>query len=260
MNKVFNLYAKYYDLLYKDKDYFGESLYISKLIERFRPNSKSILDLGCGTGRHDIIFAENGFQVTGVELSERMIEQANFNKSKAGFISDLNFIHHDIRNLKLNKKFDIVISLFHVISYQSSNSDLKKAILTAKEHLKEDGLFIFDFWYGPAVLTERPEKRFKLLEDEEIKVERFADPVLRINDNIVDVNYTVNIFDKAKMIQNEIQETHSMRYLFIPEIKILLDEMNMGVIHFEEWMTSEIPDENSWSALVIAGNRSKTNL
>lgn len=260
MNKVFDIYAKYYDLLYRDKDYYGEALYINNLIERFRPNSKSILDLGSGTGRHDIIFSENGFDVTGIELADKMIEKARENVNKVNKDLKLKFIQSDIKNLHLNKNFDIVVSLFHVMSYQTSNSDLKKTLATVKSHLNEDGLFIFDFWYGPGVLTLKPDKRMKFLEDEEIIVERFAEPVTRINENIVDVNYTIQIIDKEKGFKNEIKETHSMRYLFIPELKVLLDEVNMGIIHFEEWMTGTKPDENCWSVLIIAGNKSKTKL
>jgi len=256
MTKVFDLYAKYYDLLYKEKDYFREAQYINTLIEKFRPNSKSILDLGCGTGRHDIIFAENGFEVTGVEQSDKMLEKAMVNKQNSKSYLNLEFVKSDIRNIKLNKKFDVVFSLFHVMSYQTTNKDLKMTLATVKEHLKEDGIFIFDFWYGPAVFTERPEKRVKVLEDEEIKVERIADPVLKLNDNIVDVNYSVYVTDKFTGDKNEILETHSMRYFFIPELKLLLDELNMGIINYEEWLTGHKLNEKSWSAVVIAGNKS----
>lgn len=255
-NKVFDLYAKYYDLLYKDKDYFGESEYVNRLIEKFRPSSKRILDLGCGTGRHDIIFAENGYDVTGVEMAEAMIEKANYNLSKKKSHLNVEFVKSDIRNMRLSGKYDVIISLFHVISYQTTNRDLRMAFTTVKEHLKEDGIFIFDFWYGPAVLSEKPECRIKKLEDDEIIVQRFAEPVLKINENVVDVNYSVNVVDKTDGVKKEIFETHSMRYLFIPEIKILLNQLNMGVIHFEEWMTGSKLTEKSWSAVIIAGNKS----
>lgn len=256
LNKVFDLYGKYYDLLYRDKDYYGESLYLNMLIEKFRPNSKSILDLGCGTGKHDIIFAENGFNVTGVELSENMIRKAQMNQEKNKQYLKLDFVCKDIRNLKLNKKFDIVFSLFHVMSYQTTNRDLRMTFSTAKEHLKDDGLFIFDFWYGPAVLNERPERRVKLLEDDELKIERFAEPVLKVNENTVDVKYEVYVENKVDKTKKEIFETHSMRYLFIPEIKLFLSEINMGIVHFEEWMTGSKLTDSSWSAVVLAGNKS----
>ena len=62
---------------------------------------------------------------------------------------------------------------------------------TAFTHLVRSGLFIFDFWYGPAVLAQRPEVRVKHLEDEIIEVTRTADPTLHLNENVVDVNYSV---------------------------------------------------------------------
>ena len=43
------------------------------------------------------------------------------------------------------KKYDVVISLFHVMSYQNNNEKILKAFSTAKKHLKANGIFIFDF-------------------------------------------------------------------------------------------------------------------
>ena len=79
MMDVFNLYARYYNLLYKEKDYAGEAEYVHKLIQKYQPGAKSILDLGCGTGRHDILLAEKGYSVTGVDRSEEMLAVANSN-------------------------------------------------------------------------------------------------------------------------------------------------------------------------------------
>ena len=74
--KVFNAYAKYYDLLYKNKDYNKEADYISRFIKKYKPDTKTILDLGCGTGRHDLHLSVKGFDITGVELSEDMYSAA----------------------------------------------------------------------------------------------------------------------------------------------------------------------------------------
>ena len=49
---------------------------------------------------------------------------------------------------------------------------------TAAKHLKPNGVFIFDFWYGPGVLTDPPVVRLKRLENEEIEVLRIAEPVM----------------------------------------------------------------------------------
>ncbi|MGO8176209.1 SAM-dependent methyltransferase, partial [Rhizobium ruizarguesonis] len=62
---------------------------------------------------------------------------------------------------------------------------------TVSNHLEDGGIFIFDFWYGPAVLWQRPSTRVKRLENDEISVVRVAESVVHDAENIVDVNYTI---------------------------------------------------------------------
>lgn len=249
------MYAKYYDLLYKDKNYPEESEYIEKFIRRYNSGAKKILDLGCGTGKHDFIFADKGFDVTGVELSDRMIDEANLNKKNSH--KNLNFYQGDIRNITLNEKFDVIISLFHVMSYQNTNEDLTSTLKTVKDHLNEGGIFLFDFWYGPAVISERPEERLKKLEDEEVYIERFAKPEIYVNENLVGVSYKVFVTEKRDNSISEINELHTMRYLFIPELKLLLNNAGMKLLLFEEWMTGRVPDDKSWSVFAAASKISE---
>src|SRR6478609_3000816 len=73
---VFGAYSQYYDLLYKDKDYLGEASYVRSLIEQHYPGARSVLDLGCGTGRHALLLAESGYSITGVDRSAEMLSAA----------------------------------------------------------------------------------------------------------------------------------------------------------------------------------------
>ena len=75
MQKNFDAYGKYYDLLYSDKDYEAEAKYVLDLLRKENPKQDSLLELGCGTGRHATLFAQSGLEVTGVERSERMLEE-----------------------------------------------------------------------------------------------------------------------------------------------------------------------------------------
>lgn len=71
--------------------------------------SGKILDLGCGTGRHAIEFAKRGFQVTGVDFSPKMLEQA---KKKAEALNlDIQWELADVRNLALDEVFDAAFCL-----------------------------------------------------------------------------------------------------------------------------------------------------
>jgi SAM-dependent methyltransferase len=258
---VFGAYSRYYDLLYKNKDYAGEAEYVRKLIAEHHPKAKSVLDLGCGTGKHALLLAEHGYQLTGVDLSSEMLAAANAQLAEAtpdkaarwassGAAPE--FVRGDIRTARIGKKFDVVVSLFHVMSYQSTNVDLKAALATAREHLAPGGLFVFDCWYGPAVLTERPEVRIRRLEDERVAVTRLAEPVLYPNQNLVDVNYHVFVKDKSTGALEELRETHTMRYLFAPEVELLLEEAGLRLVKSEEFLTSGPLTFQSWTAVFVA--------
>ncbi len=250
---VFGNYARYYNLLYRDKDYAGEAQFIHQLLQTHAPNATSILDLGCGTGAHAILLAEQGYQVHGVDLSANMLQQANeqCTQLSADLQARLRFSQADIRQVRIDQCFDVVLSLFHVISYQVTNEDLLAAFKTVKQHLKPGGILIFDAWYGPAVLTHRPTVRVKRMEDEEIQVTRIAEPTLYPNENWVDVNYHIFIRDKKNDIVEELQETHRIRYLFKPEIEFFLRQVDMMPLSWQEWISDRSAGFDSWNVYWI---------
>ncbi|MDB5261501.1 MAG: Methyltransferase type 11 [Adhaeribacter sp.] len=239
---AFDYYAAYYDLLYKDKDYAGEVDYLLFLINKYTLSAQKILNLGCGTGKHDYLLAERGFQVEGIDLSAKMIAKANQYKSSENI--SLKFYQGDLREIRLYRLFDVVTALFHVINYQISNADLMATFKTAQVHLKPGGIFIFDSWYGPGVLTDKPQRRLKEMEDESITVVRLAEPVLHYNQNMVNVNYTLQIKNKVFQSCQEIKEQHRMRYLFYPEIEMMATLNGFEVVNFETWLTGEPPGLN----------------
>lgn len=243
---VFNEYARYYDLLYRDKDYRGEADYVHRLIQQHRPGAKTILNLGCGSGRHDRSLAERGYKIVGIDISEEMLTAA---RKAANNGESPEYLLGDIRSFRSEQRFDAVIALFHVMSYQSTNEDLLAAFKTAHVHLKQDGLFLFDCWYGPGVLTDRPVVRVKSLEDKSLKITRIANPVMNASSNLVDVNYQIFIENRESKHIAEIRETHRMRYLFEPEVRELLAQAGFTTTSAEEWLSSAPLDFTSWSAV-----------
>jgi SAM-dependent methyltransferase len=251
-NPVFGTYARYYNLLYKDKVYPAESRYIHELIQKHCPGARTVLNLGCGTGNHDFELAKFGYDINGVDMSAEMLSAANTRLAKLGAVMpSVCFQQGDIRTVRLNKTFDVVLSLFHVMSYQSTNDDLQSAIATAKEHLAPGGFFVFDCWYGPAVLSDPPVVRVKRLEDESIQVVRIAEPVMHPNENVVDVNYQVMITEKSTGAVEQLVETHRMRYFFIPELELFLRNAGLRIITDSEWMTGNCPDLTTWGVCFV---------
>ena len=249
MNQFKNLYSQYYDLFYSDKDYKGEVEYVDNLIKKSSKGAKTILDLGCGTGKHAELFCDRGYTVHGVDLSKDMLKVAN--DRRLGKEENLKFTHSDICDLNLKQNFDIVMSLFHVISYQNSNIELISVFEVVNKHLNKGGLFIFDFWYGPAVLTDLPTNRVKRFENNNIKVTRIAEPLLQPQENIVDVNYDVFITDKKTKEVIQKQEVHKMRYLFDTELELICNKVGLTVLKKYEWMSDKSPSFNSWNTVWV---------
>ena len=252
MSQFGELYSQYYDLLYNDKDYHKEIEYINKLIKENSDNAQSILDMGCGTGKHAELLCNKGYTVHGIDLSSDMLEIAE--ERRKGKRDKLNFTHSSIQELNLGEKFDVVVSLFHVMSYQNTNGELLDALKVTKSHLKDGGVFIFDFWYGPAVLTDLPTNRVKRLENDFIKVTRIAEPILHAKENVVDVNYDVFIEDCHSNAIVEKRELHKMRYFFDAELEAMCKMIGFSIEKKYEWMNNQDPSFNSWNVVWVVKN------
>ena len=251
---VFGESARYYDSIYADKDYAAEVAYVDRLIQRYARGARSVLDLGCGTGRHAIEFVERGYSVLGIDRSCNMLNQAQARKEQLSpWLRDrLAFEHQDIRQLLLDRRFDCVLALFHVVSYQNSNQDVLAAFTTAKTHLRRDGIFVFDCWYGPGVLTDPPVAREKRLQQgshtvasqgradyaHQCEPGRRTDPFCRDGGAADDLS--------------EFRETHTMRYFFAPELALALQMTGFKIVALMEWMTDREPDRGTWSVSVVA--------
>lgn len=249
MKPVFDGYSRYYDLLYRDKDYPAEAAWVLSRIRSQSPRAERILELGCGTAAHAVALAHQGFSVHGIDRSDSMLVRARdrIERESPEIRSRLRLAPGDVRTVRTGEKYDAVISLFHVVSYLNADRDLALAFETAAEHLNPGGLFLFDFWYGPAVLSQKPDVRVKRLSDHECAITRIAEPELRADDNIVDVNYTLFIEQKSTALITRLQETHSMRYLFLEELNALASPW-FDPVDAKAWLSETPPEASTWSA------------
>jgi SAM-dependent methyltransferase len=190
-----------------------------------------------------------------VDMSADMLKVADAERAKRLESSSgrqpPKFIQGDVRSLRLGERFDVVVSLFHVMSYQTTNEDLLAALRTLREHVVPGGLVLFDAWYGPTVLTDRPALRIKRLKGDGFDVTRLAEPVLYPNENLVDVNYQILIHDRTTERTEELRETHRMRYLFVPEVKQMLESVGLRLDRACEFATDGELGFGTWNALFV---------
>lgn len=248
--EVFGDYAYYYNIFYQDKDYKAEALQVDTLLKRYGKGVKTIINYGCGTGRHDLELFRLGYQCMGVDMSPLMIEIAQKNAKDED--ANIGFSVADVRSYKAEQRYDGVISLFHVMSYQNSNEDISAAFQSARGALDKNGIFLFDVWYGPGVLSDQPVVRVKEIEDERNKLVRIARPIMHDKENVVDVCYEVLVIEKESGKTKVINEVHHMRYFFRPELELLLKEAGFELMDNLDGRTLGETNYESWTSYFVA--------
>jgi SAM-dependent methyltransferase len=254
MNQIFGpVYAGAYDSLYGDKDYAGECDVIERLFRRYASHPVStVLDLGSGTGNHAYPMANRGYEVVGVERSLSMLSVARSKLANAGAKQTPLFEQADVRTVDLGRQFDAAIMMFAVLGYQFENSDVLAALKTARRHLRAGSLFLFDVWYGPAVLHERPSSRVKLTPNHQGKILRVVSSELDVSHHLCRVTYHVWSFSTDKII-SETEETHSMRYFFPLELQLFMECADFTLIRLGAFPDfDKEPDITTWNVLGVA--------
>jgi SAM-dependent methyltransferase len=247
-NRIFgNCYSKLYNLLYKDKNYQEEFQYVLDAVNKhIAKHINSVLDIGCGTGKYLKLFRDAGCAISGVDISfDMLIEAKKYLNQEDGLTCC------KASEFQFNRQFDVIISLFHVMSYQIETNELEAVFKNVSEHLATGGLFLFDFWYGPAVLSDPPVMRIKRFGDEKIKVTRIAEPVMHYNENIVDVHYELFIEQNGTKYSDKLSEIHKMRYFFLPEIKYFSNKAGLSLVDSCQWMGKEPLSNKSWYGFIV---------
>jgi SAM-dependent methyltransferase len=252
MSVVFDEYARFYDNLYHLKDYGKEVDYVLALVHKAgNPRPKSVLDIGCGTAKHVIPFAQRGMETVGFDLSSRMVEAARANIKDAGVNAHVNV--GDALTYRDKKKYDLVVSMFAVMGYLNANEDFLKGLETARVHMHTESLFIFDVWFGPAVLHQKPEVRVQEHTAGDQNTMRIVRPEINICNQTVTVAYDVMKFNDEKKVIEEAHEKHTMRYFFAQEMKLFLTIAGLEMIGIYPFMdTDKEPTENDWNIAIVS--------
>ena len=245
--EVFDRYATYYDLLYRDKDYEAEANYVAQTLRDAEPKTRTLLEFGSGTGRHGRLLAARGFEVLGIERSQSMVDAALSADGNAGF----DCREGDVGTTKIGRHFDAVIALFHVMSYQTTEDAIGRAFANASEHLQAGGLFLFDVWHGPAVLEQSVEVRTKRAADSHIKVTRVATPEMRPVEHTVIVRYAILVESISDGTTENFFEEHPMRYFFPDEIASLARDHGFEIERTEEFMSGRPPSKDTWGVCYL---------
>jgi SAM-dependent methyltransferase len=252
MSVFASLYANQYDSLYTEKDYSGECDLIERAFEKFHQKPLSIIDIGCGTGTHAIEFSKRGYECTGIDLSASMLEHASAKAQGQNLLKPPRWILGDARDFDGDGPYDAAVMMFAVISYLTSNEDVVKGLRNIRKHIKPGGLFACDFWYGPAVLSVKPNERVRILETVNGRTMRAASTTVDSFLHTADVSFRLWTVEGNRFV-GETTETHTMRYFFPQEFKMLLEQAGFQCLHFSAFPDlDETLSETSWNAFCVS--------
>lgn len=158
----------YYHLLYKNRNQMEAGSFIENLLQHLKPSKEALfLDVACGKGRHSKHIHQLGYNIHGIDLSEKSIKEASiFNNER------LHFEQHDMREVYRSNYFDYAVNLFTSFGYFDDVSDNQKAMDAMAKNLKKDGILVIDFMNAKKVCLNLVEKEMKSVDYIDFYIER----------------------------------------------------------------------------------------
>ena len=245
------------DLIYDANIYDGMNTDLADLhfYKRWLPQSKGarILELCCGTGRLTLPIAKDGYNISGVDYTSSMLDQAKVKASEAGL--EIRFIEADIRTLNLQDKYDLVFIPFNSIHHLYKNEDLFRAFNVVKNHLKEGGLFLLDCFNPNIQYIVEGEKEPKEIaayttdDGREVLIKQTMRYESKTQINRIEWHYFIN--GEFNSIQNL-----DMRMFFPQELDSYLEWSGFDIIHKYGGFEEEVFNDNSGKQVFVCQYKS----
>lgn len=219
----FDRFARFYDLDYEP---FQDdvALYLG-FAER---TGGPLLELGCGTGRLALPLAEAGFEVTGVDMSPRMLDVARAKVEAAGLGDRITLLEADMRDVQLPQQYRLAFIAINSFMHLTTTEDQMAALQTWRRLLLPGGLLVID--------VDNPDPRHLLEADGRLDLQgRWFDPetgatVLKHMSRTLDaarqLQHVLFIYDEV-FPDGQMRRTlapFQARYLYRFEGELLLDK------------------------------------
>ncbi len=217
---AYGRFAGYYDFIYHDLvDYVEDVRFLEAVFHRWmKEKPRTILDLGCGTGNHDLPLARRGYRVTGLDLSPHQLAMARRKARRARL--PIRFLQSDMRSFDLGTTFDAVICMFGAFGYLLNPSDAVGALRSVRRHVRPDGLFVYEFWQSSGVLSPPFQSWFHKV-GEEYELVRLSESRFDAKTQLLPIEFRFFVFKDGK-VRDRFDETHTVRTYPMEGMRALL--------------------------------------
>ena len=244
-------YAKYYDVIYSDKDYDSECDFIEAVFRKYAGSKVTrVLDLSCGTGGHSIQLARRGYSIMAVDNSPHMMRLAKYKAVRAKVSID--FRKGDMTTISVPGKFDACFSMFDSIDYLREEKDVLRTFERVATLLQVGGVFVVQFWNGPAVLKIGPQQRHKVVEQGKLKIVRLSDPTWIRSKDKCNIHYRTLVIRGNSMV-DDFREVHQVRYFWPDRIRSSMAKSGLSPLKIlKPFNLEREASDDDWSVIALA--------
>ncbi|MCY9695830.1 class I SAM-dependent DNA methyltransferase [Paenibacillus alginolyticus] len=245
-------FAYTYDRLMNSMPYEDWLRFVKESFDRFGMKPSTIVDLGCGTGNLTIPLALEGYQLTGIDLSEDMLavaeQKAGEHKSRLRGGS-IHWVQQDLREWDLGEQVDVALSICDSLNYLLEEDDIIRAFRQTFEGLKPGGLFLFDVHTPEQLFAYADSQPFFLNEDDVAYIW-----TSELDEERVQIEHDLTIFvkDSGTDTFRRIDETHLQRAYSLQWLKQTLLDIGFTEVHMAADFTWEQPTSMTERAFFIA--------
>lgn len=214
-------FAEVYDIFMDETPYEQWCSFVVDALKKEGISDGLVLDLGCGTGSVTQLLAKAGYDMIGVDLSDRMLDMAMRKREQSGL--DILYLQQDMREFELYGTVRAVICLCDSLNYLLEEEELLKTFRLVNNYLDPGGLFLFDFntvykyetVIGDTVIAENRD-------DCSFIWENYYDEEEEINE------YDLTIFVKEEgSLFRRFTETHLQKGYRLEDMQRLVEEAGM---------------------------------
>lgn len=237
------IYAKYYDQIHRGKDYIAESQNLQKVINKNRSSFSrwKVLDFGCGTGIHLDALSSQNLDLYGYDRNSYMLQQAKDKYPNLHLTNNLNSFPND---------FDLIYSLFDVLSYQVINQDLELFFRSIYKKLLPGGLMVVDGWNLNGVRRDPPSRQERSFKYQDQKISRIVNPSTLDNFRITNLNISLCEYPAGRLLA---AETHVIRAFEPTELLFAVKSCGFSDAVINDGRDWNSPlEDSSWKFVMMA--------
>lgn len=244
-------FAEVYDTFMDETPYEEWSRFVISALKDAGIADGLVLDLGCGTGTMTELLAKEGYDMIGVDLSERMLNRAMEKRVQSGL--DILYLQQDMRDFELYGTVRAVVCLCDSLNYLLKEEELLQTFRLVNNYLDPGGLFLFDFntvykyetVIGDATIAESREECSFIWEN-------YYDGEEQLNE----YDLTIFVREEGELFRR-FTETHVQRGYSLPGIRRLVERAGMVFVKALDADTHEEVTDTSERIYVLAREQGK---